>query len=101
MFFLKYWTFLFNFFVTRLDIYVTSPRHSMTTRFLLTCICSIFFCGDRTLDDLHDAILQDATALYTTGLDAVGMTLAISFFPLPNPRRNGCVWIDRALNFLK
>ena len=41
----------------------------MTTRFLLTCISSIFFDGNRTLDDLHEEISADACALFHTGVD--------------------------------
>ena len=40
----------------------------MTTRFLLTCIASIFFAGEKTLDDLHEAITEDALELYHSGV---------------------------------
>ena len=43
-------------------------RHSMTTRFLLTCISSYFFDEENTLDDLHQFIAEDATDLYTNGI---------------------------------
>ena len=43
-------------------------RHSLTTRFLLTCISSYFFDGGNTLDDLHQFILDDAEELYRTGV---------------------------------
>ena len=42
----------------------------MSTRFLLTCISSYFFDGERTLDDLHEAIAKDANNLYSTGINA-------------------------------
>ena len=43
-------------------------RHTLTTRFLLTCISSFFFDGEKTLDDLHEFIARDATELYHQGL---------------------------------
>ena len=45
-------------------------RHSLTTRFLLTCISSYFFDGDSTLDDLHEVIAADAKFLYEKGITA-------------------------------
>lgn len=46
------------------------PRHSMTTRFFLTCISSYYFHKDVTLDGLHDFIANDAANLYHNGLEA-------------------------------
>lgn len=45
------------------------PRHSMTTRFFLTCISSYYFHKDVTLDGLHDFIADDAAGLYHNGLE--------------------------------
>lgn len=53
----------------------------MTTRFLLCCITSNYYDGEKTLDDLHAAISQDAQALYHTGFKAPGLIL-IPCFPL-------------------
>ena len=52
----------------------------MTTRFLLTCISSWFFDGENTLDDLHQAIADDAKRLYHEGvvvtlIHMIGITL--------------------------
>jgi hypothetical protein len=41
----------------------------MTTRFLLTCISSYYFHKEKTLDDLHRFIAEDAKALYHDGLE--------------------------------
>ena len=46
----------------------THPRHSMTTRFLLSCISSLYYDGEHTLDDLHQVIADDATKLYESGI---------------------------------
>ena len=68
-----------------MDILISIPlgtnqlRHTMTTRFLLTCISSFFFDGEDTLDDLHEFIARDATELYHQGL-----TVALKTF--------GCFW---------
>lgn len=43
-------------------------RHTLTTRFLLTAISSWFFDGEKTLDDLHRYIAEDATTLYRDGI---------------------------------
>lgn len=40
----------------------------MTSRFLLACICSFFYDGENTLEDLHGAIAQDATKLFLEGI---------------------------------
>ena len=50
-------------------IALSKPRHSMTTRFLLTCISSHHFHKEATLDGLHGAIAQDAANLYWKGLE--------------------------------
>lgn len=42
----------------------------MTTRFLLFCITSNYYDGEKTLDDLHEAISIDAKALYENGFKA-------------------------------
>lgn len=46
----------------------------MTTRFLLTCISSYYFVGDKTLDGLHEPIAQDSVELYERGYEAVCCT---------------------------
>ena len=54
----------------------------MTTRFLLTCISSYFFDGEKTLDDLHEFIVEDAIELYKNGV-TVSLTYISILFPLP------------------
>ena len=71
-----------------LSIYVSlgtgipiQPRHSMTTRFFLTCISAYHFHKDVTLDGLHDFIADDAANLYHNGLEVPCMykTFQIDF----------------------
>ena len=49
---------------------LSNMRHSLTTRFLLTCISSYFFDEGNTLDDLHQFIAADAALLYNEGITA-------------------------------
>ena len=50
-----------------------NTRHSMTTRFVLTCISSYFFDEGNTLDDLHQFIAEDANILYHEGITVPSM----------------------------
>ncbi|CAK9014188.1 Uncharacterized protein SCF082_LOCUS12240 [Durusdinium trenchii] len=56
---------------------INESGHSMTTRFLLTCISSYFFDGEHTLDDLHGFIARDATDLYREGITVDGFNLRL------------------------
>lgn len=49
----------------------------MTTRFLLTCISAYYYDGEHTLDDLHEAIAEDATNLYSSGVTVSALQLMI------------------------
>lgn len=51
-----------------LRVRTAQVRHTLTTRFLLTAISSWFFDGEKTLDDLHRYIAEDATTLYRDGI---------------------------------
>lgn len=42
----------------------------MTTRFLLACISAFFYDGENTLEDLHEAIAEDASKLFCEGCTA-------------------------------
>ena len=48
----------------------SSLRHSFTTRLLVTVVPSEIYVGDRTLDDLHEALAKDVLAMYHDGLEA-------------------------------
>ena len=41
----------------------------MQTRFLFTCISSLLFAGEKTLDQLHDAFARDSQRLFHDGVD--------------------------------
>ena len=45
----------------------------MLTRFVFTCISSLLFADDATLDELHEAIAEDAYELFTNGLLVASM----------------------------
>ena len=51
-------------------------RNSMQTRFLLTCISSLLFAGERTLDELHQEIAEEAYNLFTNGVVAPTFSMA-------------------------
>ena len=47
---------------------ITNPRHSMQTRFLYTCISSVLFAGEETLNELNAAFAEDARKLFEDGV---------------------------------
>lgn len=50
----------------------------MTTRFLLSCISAFYYDGENTLDDLHQAIADEAVKLYSEGIQ-VSLSNLITF----------------------
>ena len=54
-------------------------RHSLTTRFLTSCISSHLFAGNQTLYDLHLAFAQDARQAFFEGVEAALINLASSY----------------------
>ena len=42
----------------------------MLSRFVFTCISSLMFCGEETLDELHSSIVDDAEDMFTNGVKA-------------------------------
>lgn len=52
----------------------------MTTRYLLCCISAFYYDGEKTLDDVHAAIAEDAKKLYYSGIHA---TRFDTRFPAP------------------
>lgn len=62
----------------------------MQTRFLLVSISSLLFSGETTLDEIHDALAQDAEILFTDGIPAPWLHSGICF-------RDVCLCADRSL----
>ena len=55
------------------------PRHSLTTRFVYTCISSHYFDGRQTLLDLHDVFADEAIKLLYEGIEAASLQYPIKF----------------------
>ena len=49
----------------------TLIRHSMTTRFLTTCVSSQLFAGQNTLHDIHTALAEDCRRAFYDGIEVV------------------------------
>jgi hypothetical protein len=76
-------------------------RHSLTTRFLLTCISSYFFDGENTLDDLHEVMAADATFLYEKGITAPLKNDLLLIFIIWPLHFQGSLWACLTLNQTK
>lgn len=46
----------------------SGPRHSFTTRFLFSAICSSLYDGGSTVDDLLAEFARDALSAYEDGI---------------------------------
>ena len=51
----------------------------MQTRFLYTCISSVIFAGEDTLNQLHEAFADDAMKLFTDGVLVTWLLLACTY----------------------